>query len=707
MSLSNQELKDTNNKIPQPECLNIELMQHQKTMVYAMSDLEHKGYVDARFNYYDNEEKDLRISTNIGILGDKVGSGKTLDILTLLMTSPSPPNRPNYFLSDKYTTIREREKEHDGQKNQDKLKHINVIMVPKGIQHQWDTAITTFFKETPKYVNHFDVTTKDKLNDLTNESSNPAIIICNDKTITNVIDKFGSKKWDRFIIDEADTVQFNLIHKVNASFVWLVTGTTNGVPYSQKKYIKSIFGSNLTWLPDFLTLKNNNEYVDTSINLPKPNRITIRCFTPKEIRLLEGHIPKNVMNMINAGNTNEAIKSLNCHADTTDNIFKVISKNYEMAIANKVLELDAEKKKKYSNIEKNHEHLKRIKRLEALVEKLKQKLDSVKKSLYEVNSDMCPVCMDEFDNPTMVDCCAHKYCFNCLALTLVETRNTCPVCQTKITKARIHVLKNDNRSNDGTVKGDGTNVKNNGDTVKREKIEELYDIVKPKKDIDGKRNTDGKATNNRYLVFADYDETFRKIAAVLSGKKIKYGILKGSGKAVQKTLEDFKKGTINVILLNATNFGAGMNIQCATDIIMYHRFTREMEEQIIGRGQRIGRKGTLNVYYLIHDNENNSYVNENFNDMTYQEWVENDQKNDTIDQNLDVIDEKQKVDEQSPDVVDKKLDEIDNNLKVNLNNLSDDIEVNADTSKKIVKTHIKKDNIRDKKKEKIKVVRHL
>jgi len=94
-------------------------------------------------------------------------------------------------------------------------------------------------------------------------------------------------------------------------------------------------------------------------------------------------------------------------------------------------------------------------------------------------------------------------------------------------------------------------------------------------------------------------------------------------------------------MLNAQNFGAGMNLQCATDIIMYHRFTREMEEQIIGRGQRIGRKGILNVYYLIHENENSTYTDENFNDVTYQEWIENfNDNNNVIDNVNDVKDVK-------------------------------------------------------------------
>jgi RNA polymerase subunit RPABC4/transcription elongation factor Spt4 len=397
-----------------------------------------------------------------------------------------------------------------------------------------------------------------------------------------------------------------------------VTGTTNGISYSKKKYIKDIFGKNISWLPEFLTVKNKNEYIDISLNLPKPNRITIRCKTPYEVSLLVDHIPSHVMNMINAGNSDEAIRIMNCHMDTTNNIFTIISNNYEIAIKNKEIELAAEKKKKYAkNMIMNikHEHQKRVKRLETVIARLKSKLTAMRKSLYDANDELCPVCMSEFNKPTLVDCCAHKYCFECLTITMNKTHNKCPVCQTLLTKNRMHIV-NDDEDYDITNKMKKYNditdkMKKDNDRVKRDKIEELFDIVS----YNNKQNC-------RYLVFADYDETFKKIEKVFIQNKIKYGILKGSGAKIKSTLEDFQNGIINVIMLNAKNFGAGMNLQCATDIIMYHRFTSEMEEQIIARGQRLGRKDVLNVYYLVHDNENRSYVDNNFNDMTYQEWIE-------------------------------------------------------------------------------------
>jgi hypothetical protein len=605
--MSYNDLNESSPMIFQPNNLITELMQHQKTAVYAMKDLEEKCYIDIKYRYYDNDEKDLRIDTSIGILGDKVGSGKTLIITALLLESYIPKQRPIYFTSDKYITICEPD---------NSTSNLNIIMVPKGIQHQWADVFDHSIKKGKfNYMNHFDSSTYDNMIKYVNNSIkyvNNSIekniqtnILCNEHSITDIIKNYSEIKWNRFIIDEADTINFSYMNKIKFSFIWLITGTTNGIAYSKKKYIKDIFGKNITWLPDFLLVKNNNTYIEKSIQLPKPNRITINCFTPCEITLLAEHIPKNIMNMINAGNSDEAIKALNCHEDTTDNIFKVISRNYEMAIKNKQLELDAEINKKYSSAEKSSEQQKKIQRIQHVIDHIKIKLNSMKKSLYDANDDICPICMDDFDKPTFVDCCSHKYCFNCLALTLEKTFNKCPICQTKLTKNKMHVVASSNKELNKDINKDI-----NKNINKFEKLEVLYDIIS--------KNKKGK-----YLVFADYDVTFTKIEKVLKLHKVKYGILKGGGGAIKNTLDDFQKGKINVIMLNAKHFGAGVNLQCATDIILYHRFSKEIEEQIIGRGQRMGRNDTLNIYYLIHDNESNSYSDDNFTDLNYQEWIEN------------------------------------------------------------------------------------
>ena len=45
--------------------------------------------------------------------------------------------------------------------------------------------------------------------------------------------------------------------------------------------------------------------------------------------------------------------------------------------------------------------------------------------------------------------------------------------------------------------------------------------------------------------------------------------------------------------------GAGINLQEATDIIMYHSISSEHRRQIIGRANRIGRTCELTVHNLV------------------------------------------------------------------------------------------------------------
>ena len=46
-----------------------------------------------------------------------------------------------------------------------------------------------------------------------------------------------------------------------------------------------------------------------------------------------------------------------------------------------------------------------------------------------------------------------------------------------------------------------------------------------------------------------------------------------------------------------------MNLEMTTDIIIYHKLTKDLERQVIGRGQRLGRTCVLNVHHLCYDNE--------------------------------------------------------------------------------------------------------
>jgi len=118
-------------------------------------------------------------------------------------------------------------------------------------------------------------------------------------------------------------------------------------------------------------------------------------------------------------------------------------------------------------------------------------------------------------------------------------------------------------------------------------------------------------SNGRFLLFSNYDQTFQGLIDKLNENKITFSKVMGSGPVVNKIIERFKSGEVKVLMLNALNYGSGLNLQMATDVIIYHQLSLELEVQVIGRAQRIGRNEPLNVYYLLHSNEKSNVSNPN------------------------------------------------------------------------------------------------
>jgi SNF2 family DNA or RNA helicase len=109
--------------------------------------------------------------------------------------------------------------------------------------------------------------------------------------------------------------------------------------------------------------------------------------------------------------------------------------------------------------------------------------------------------------------------------------------------------------------------------------------------------------NGKFLAFSAYDMSFKHITKELTQNKITHRRLNGNASVISKVIEDFNIGTTQVLLLNPKSYGCGLNLEKTTDIIFYHKFSIEMERQIIGRAQRYGRNTQLRIHYLYYENE--------------------------------------------------------------------------------------------------------
>ena len=92
----------------------------------------------------------------------------------------------------------------------------------------------------------------------------------------------------------------------------------------------------------------------------------------------------------------------------------------------------------------------------------------------------------------------------------------------------------------------------------------------------------------------------------MKGLKIQYKRLGGTAAQIHEVATEFQdsyEGT-NVLLINGEKYASGLNLQTATDLVFMHKIMdRNIESQIIGRIQRLGRKYKAHVHYILYDDE--------------------------------------------------------------------------------------------------------
>lgn len=615
-------LNELSEKINQPKNLQIKLKDHQLTSIYYANQLETTGIVTKTINssiykftvytpndYYwlpsevrNTKNINYTIRTNFGIIADKVGAGKTYEIVGLLCNNLVPPDRNKIISSGVFSSL---EYTDDG-----KCFKTNLILVPHNLITQWKQAFAkcnlktyviakktdvnflvfpeNVFKKNDNDDNNDD-NLDDNLDDLEHISEVNTVeyydvILCSATMFDDYLDKFKMVKYARIIIDEICSIKLPSDLNWNANFIWFITATPSGIKYLKRLYVKDIVTKMNNIIFDNVIIKNDDEYVSNSMQLPSLNQILIKCFTPKQFAMVREYVPADVMDMLNAGNVQEAILKLNCNVDTNENIMQVLTNKIMKEIHNKKAELTYQETLIPSDKKTHDEHINKIK---DKIKSLEVKFESITQRLKDFAENSCPICLEDFADviPGILPCCNQLYCIPCLA----QVKNICPMCRIEFEMKNINVIDNNAKQK---AKIDNTcNTKH-----EISKSDALIKLLKEK-------------SNGKFLLFSNYDQTFENLNKKLTDEKITFSKVMGSGAVVNKTIERFTNGEIRVLMLNATNYGSGLNLQMATDIIIYHQLNLELETQVIGRAQRLGRTSELNVYYLLHDHEQNNVVN--------------------------------------------------------------------------------------------------
>ena len=449
-------------------------------------------------------------------------------------------------------------------KRYDKL-YSTLVLVSPSIVSQWENELLSTTLTYKTISSRRDI---DKI-----EEENYDIIIVTISMYNDLVLAYKNYAWKRFIFDEPGHVRVPGMKSVCAGFYWFVTATPDAITYKHRNcrgsFMKNIIGDNWT---DFnqqfagMIIKNDEKFTKSSFSMPPTSNKYYKCIQPI-LKLLSGIVNDNIYKMLSAGNIGGVISALG--GKKKQNIIDLVkTEKLEEYTKNKA-NIDI-----YSNIKKDN------KKLNIALNKQKEiesQLDSIENRVNMLVTSVCPICKDNMVNPVLDVNCHNVFCAKCMITWLFKKEN-CPLCRGNLKISELVYLTSKEDNN--------LEIKHENELDTSTPLEKVIDIIT------------GCKQGSKFIIFSSYDETFQPIQRILMENNISYTIVKGNKIQREKSIDNFKRGGVQVIFLNSNFNGAGINLEETTDIILYHNMSETTKNQIIGRANRIGRKLPLTVHHI-------------------------------------------------------------------------------------------------------------
>ena len=593
----------------QPIHIKTPLMLHQLTVLHTMKENEiqyPKGVSIQNETLY----------SSFGIVGDRVGVGKTLMVLghiSQMAYEPLHEEHPFQILHTQSTPSLY------STSSLPPSTHIldSLIVVPHSLFKQWADTIT---KETT--LRYFFIKTTRELDkpDFIQSMQQAHVTLISNTLLSSFLTTIYSKQdkyaWRRVIYDEADNIKIKVsCHLPVARLTWFVTASytnllfvnryfhTYRIHQLEQSYIDTIHDTvkitlqelqktnetvifyNSVSYPYFkniidtshplrghTVIKNSSEFLNMSIQLPPCHRNTILCKSPLQQQIVQHLLPIETLNMLHAGDIHGALESLGVPIRTGSTLPEAVTFFKEKELARLKRRLIFKEGEEYpTEIEKKNV----LNNVQQKITACEMAIETIKKRIEEVSKGSCAICFEVPKNACVPPCCAKPFCGECI-LTWMTLHSNCPLCRSTLHSSQLVTI--------GSI--------NTGKTSQMlSKQETVLQLLEDN-------------PNGHFLIFSRYDNSFislkREIEDTLYYKTF---TLEGNKDTIGKVLEDFQSKRVKVLFLNSSRMGAGMNLQTATHVILLHKMMNEEERQIIGRAYRLGRKEELFVYQLLHEGE--------------------------------------------------------------------------------------------------------
>jgi hypothetical protein len=384
-------------------------------------------------------------------------------------------------------------------------------------------------------------------------------------------------------------------------FLWSINSTPQVVAWNRLSYYIS---------NDLLTMNEQRNYVAHStghvVHVPVPTdfyqepeiQVHKKYYQSNDsTRLLNNYLPPEVRAMLDTGDFDGAYQAMlgsargeeeNSEEEVTLSGRKPL---HELVLHKFHRELGVLK----DRLERLIQNGFNTENVEAAIREQNSRIESLKERLRvaETETTECPICMDDTERCNLVTtkCCFNSFCRECIVNGCLKTNKTCPLCRKRITPMDIYTLRDDGTA----VDMDLTKLKKPSkiSNLPPTPMSVLYNIIQQKPE-------------GKFVVFAPHEGTSKTLHIFLKENGIVMEDMCGMACTMQKRLERFEKGEIKVLFLNSKSSNAGLNLQFATDVVIFDsrtEFNPNSPEfiQSIGRVRRFPRRDPVPVHYICPD----------------------------------------------------------------------------------------------------------
>jgi hypothetical protein len=573
----------------QPTGISRKLFRHQLKSVYDMEVFERKEPTIVPVNmstpcfhrhrhsnscvWGHGRRMERVLVRHVGIQADPLGFGKTMSLLSLVARDKFPWDLDSEYAPE---IVSATDAGRVTWKTSFRRIKQTLVLVSLSCLDQWIAEIS--FTQLKCYI----VKSKKHIREFEPDDNDCDIVLVTPTMFNRLISHVGDVAWKRFIFDEPAQLSVPTMATVVSGFTWLVTATPAGIAQCQpsSNWVSELIRSMGSCRSiQMFCVRNPMKFVETSFAMPPTIFKDYLCWHPMA-RHLRGLVNGTVHRMIQAGDIASAMTYLGGTSTTcVRDLVKLVraKKQRELEQANLFREQWTRRPTSEVRSRKIAEWSARIRTLENAM----TRLETI------TGDDSCPICMDTVENPIIEPACGHLFCATCL-LTWCTTNKTCPNCRCIIDASKlVTVAKNVDESKEST------------ETVARPKtkLETIEKIV-----LDRLNET----PEARFIVASQYIGGYGMIKSLLDRLVVPWCVISGAASTRAKKVKSFNEGSVKVIFISNLDSTAGVNLQAATDIILYNDMHPNIRSQIIGRANRIGRKSSVIVHTLFASYDHSS-----------------------------------------------------------------------------------------------------